>query len=119
MKFKYDAISFMHNEPIREERYVFNVNEWDELVRDIDTNISDRYYLLNRKILEKWIWVKELRTHPKSIEIMPELRRMLVKEYNAIIEKYLKGMPDIVPKISPDSEVNVIENPEKNNSTPK
>ncbi|AFU57448.1 hypothetical protein Ngar_c05040 [Candidatus Nitrososphaera gargensis Ga9.2] len=104
MKYKYDAIAFMHQQTTPQERYAFNQDEWNELVRDIDEKIKNRYYLLNRKVLEKWVWAKNLRTHPKSIEIMPELRKMLVEEYNQIIDKHLNNLQDIVPKITPDEE---------------
>jgi len=103
MKFKYDAIAFMKGETNTQERFAFTNDEWDELVRDIDRKISDKYSLLNRKILEKWVWSKNLRVNPKSIETMRELRRMLVEEYNRIVEKHLSDLPDIVPMILPDT----------------
>ncbi|MDQ3969577.1 MAG: hypothetical protein M3275_14430 [Thermoproteota archaeon] len=44
-------------------------------------------------------------TNPISIEVMPELRKMLVEEYNQVRKKYLNHIPDIVPEISPDPEL--------------
>jgi hypothetical protein len=102
MKYKYDAVAFMKGEKNTQERFAFTSNEWDTLVKDIDEKVRDRYYLLNRRILEKWVWAKTLRVHPKSIEIMPELRKMLVEEYNQIVEKHLSDVQDIVPQIPTD-----------------
>lgn len=84
---------------------MFTPEEWNELVVDINRKIQDRYYLLNREILARWVWARTLQVDPKSIEIVSELRSMLVEEYNKIVDKHLKDMTDIVPKISKDPDL--------------
>jgi hypothetical protein len=61
--------------------------------------MGDRYFLSNPKILEQWAWATTLRRSSESIDLMPQLRKMLIEEYTQIIDKHLKGFSDIVPKI--------------------
>jgi hypothetical protein len=114
MKYANDAIDFAYfkdqqpkqgNHQPKREMFVYTDTEWRALVQDIDSKLEDRYYLLNRRILEKWVWAKTLMTNPISIEVMPELRKMLVEEYNQVRKKHLNHIPDIVPEISPDPEL--------------
>jgi hypothetical protein len=124
MKYANDAINFAYfrkeqkkeKQPKR-ERFAYTDTEWRELVKDIDSKIEDRYYLLNRRILEKWVWAKTLMTNPISIEVMPELRRMLVEEFNQVRNKYLNHIPEIVPAIEADLEPQLTEQDNTNDGS--
>ena len=98
MNFKYDALeAISKTSEQKQERFAFTREEWQQLVTDIDDKIRNNYYLLNRKLQEKWVWAKTL-YNPKSREIMPELRKLLVNEYNILVEKYNIDQ-DIIPPI--------------------
>lgn len=71
---------------------------------DIDRRIQNHYFLLNRSILEKWVWTKTLTTNPVTITIMSELSTMLVEEFNQIRNRYLNHIRDVVPPILADPE---------------
>jgi hypothetical protein len=93
-----DALDFAYSrQPSRPERFAYSDVEWRAIINDIDSRIQNRYFLLNRPILEKWVWAKTLTTNPVAIEIMSELRSMLVEEFNQIRNKYLHHIPDVVP----------------------
>ena len=99
MNFKYDALeAISKTSEQKQERFAFTREEWQQLVTDIDDKIRNNYYLLNRKLQEKWVWAKTLNYNPKSREIMPELRKLLVNEYNILVEKYNIDQ-DIIPPI--------------------
>jgi hypothetical protein len=102
MRFRNNALATLENNNLTadEERYAFTNEEWKELVEDIDSKIKDRYYLLDQKILEKWVWAKTLRSRPQVIGMMPELRKLLVHQYNDIIDTYVSKLTKVIPKYS-------------------
>jgi hypothetical protein len=104
MRFRNAALSTLENNNLKrnEERYAFTKEEWDGLVEDIDDKIKNKYYLLDRKILEKWVWIKTLRSRPQVIGMMPELRKLLVERYNDIIDTYVSKLTKVIPRYSTD-----------------
>jgi hypothetical protein len=102
MKYTNDALAHHNLEEKKEERFAYTPRDWDSFIAEIDKRIGDRYFLLNPKILEQWVWAKTLRHSSESIDLMPELRKMLIEEYNQIIDNHLKDFSDIVPKIPHD-----------------
>lgn len=102
MRLRNAALATLENNNLKsdEERYAFTTEEWDELVKDIDSKVKDRYYLLDQKVLEKWVWAKTLRSRPQVIGMMPELRKLLVHQYNDIIDAYVSKLTKVIPKYS-------------------
>lgn len=100
MRFRHAALATLENNNLKpeEERYAFTDEEWEELVREIDSKVKDRYYLLDHNILEKWVWAKTLRSRPQVIGMMPELRRLLVERYNEIIDTHISKLTKVIPK---------------------
>ncbi len=106
MKYTYDALSHDKNEPKKEEeeRFAYTPQDWDSFIEALDKKIEGRYFLLNPRILEKWVWAKTLRHRSESLGLMPELRKMLIDDYNHIVDNHLKDFSDIVPKMSLDND---------------
>lgn len=92
MRFKGEALKYIHNEKSEEEIYVYSANEdINEIFRPIDEKVENKYYLLNQEIFEQYIYVKTLFAHPSTKEAVPKLRKMLVDEYNnSIVIEYEK-----------------------------
>lgn len=102
MRFRHAALATLENNNMtpNEERYAFTTEEWEESVKDIDNKIKGRYYLLDQKMLEKWVWIKTLRNVEQVIGMMPELRKLLVGQYNDIIDTYISKLTKVIPKYS-------------------
>jgi hypothetical protein len=109
LKYQNDALEFARGlAPSGPIRFAYTDEQWRHIINDIDSRIENRTYLLSRRILERWVWARTLTNQPIAIEIMPELRRMLIEEFNQIRSKYLRLIPDIIPAISLDPEVQSI-----------
>jgi MoaA/NifB/PqqE/SkfB family radical SAM enzyme len=104
MQYKYEAASSIKSEEEKKEKqetgYIFTNQEFKKYIQDIDEKIKNKYYLVNQKILQKWVITKTLRAYPQSKETMSELRKILVEEYNKTVDKLAKNLTGIIPKIS-------------------
>jgi hypothetical protein len=90
MRFHGDAIkerSGIRREDMPEEVYSYSgsKDEFNEIVTDINDKIKDRYYLFRQKILKEWTYVNTSSTILDAALRLPELRKMIVTEYNDVI----------------------------------
>ena len=89
MRFHADAIK--EHSGIRkdfpEETYSYSVgdDEFKDIVTAINDKIKDRYYLFRQDVLKEWTYVSTPPTHLDTKSRLPELRKMIVTEYNDVI----------------------------------
>lgn len=78
------------NQP-KEERYVYPDKDGKEIFDAITRKIEDSYSLFKQESLKEWINVSALFFHPRALESVPKLRKMLIDEYNnEIVPEYEK-----------------------------
>jgi hypothetical protein len=104
MKYTYDALSSKNGEQSVRERYAYTEDEWKHVVEAFDTTLQNKYYLVNRKILELWTWVTTMRGERESVYRMRELRVELNKEYEEIRQQHVKIVGEGVQAIPLDIE---------------
>lgn len=106
MKYIDDALSSHHGIPQDPNSFSYPQEDWKQLIQEIDEKIRQWYYLMNRRIYERWVTAKTLYSSQESKKTFPELRQLLTDEYNQMLRKHLKHIKeDIISEISPDKPV--------------
>jgi hypothetical protein len=95
MRFTYEVIQesgrgYIDTEHPNAERYASTDRTAESITADINEKLQQNYSMFSQKLMKYWVDIRTNWHNPSVIEKVPKFRKVLVEEYNSVVDKYYK-----------------------------